>query len=95
MRRDVNLLLTKPGDILSKFLTSVPMLFRFNLRSGFLISSGESLKASVELKMSSVWEKLEYKEEQLMYQPATTLRAEAREYELEYTIAEKHRDSYS
>ena len=94
VHRGVDLLLAKPGDILSKSLASVHMLFRFNLRSGFLMLRGGSLKASVEFKMGSVWEKLEYKEEQLMYQPATMLRAGACEYELEYTIAEKHRDSY-
>lgn len=92
--RGVDLLLAKPGDILGKSLASVHMLFRFNMKSGFLMLWGGSPKAPVEFKMGGIWIKLEYNKEQLMYQPATILRAGACEYELEYTIAEKHREAY-
>lgn len=53
-----------------------------------------SKKAPVEFKVGAKWEKLEYQEERLMHQPATMLRAGACEYELEYTIEEKHRKAY-
>lgn len=92
--RDVDLLLAKPGDILSKSLASIHMLIRFNLRSGLLMLKGGSAKVPVEFKMAGVWEKLGYEEEHLMHQPATLLRAGICEYELEYTIEEKHRDAY-
>ena len=55
---------------------------------------GGSTKASVEFKTGGVWDKLEYGEQCLMHQRATMLRAGTCEYELEYTIEEKHRQSY-
>lgn len=92
--RGVDLLLAKSGDILGKSLASTHMLFRFNLGSGFLMLSAGSLKVPAEFKSGGIWEKLEYKEETLMHQPATMLRAGACEYELEYTVKEHHREPY-
>lgn len=50
--RDVDLLLTKSSDIRDKFLVSVHLTFRFNLKSGFLMLREESLKVSVEITMN-------------------------------------------
>lgn len=92
--RGVDLLLAKPGDILSKPLASIQMLFRFNRKSGFLMLRGGSPKMPVEYNRSGVWETLEYENEQIMYQFSTMLRAGTCEYELEYTVEEKHREAY-
>lgn len=92
--RGVDLLLAKPGDVSSKSLASIHMVLLFNLRSGFLMLRAGSKKAPVEFKVGATWERLEYREEHLMHQPATMLRAGACEYELEYTVEEKHRKAY-
>lgn len=94
VNRDVDLLLARPGDIMSRSLASIHMLFIFNPRSGFLMLRAGSTKAPVEFKMGGTWEKLEYNEQRLLHLPATMLRAGLCEYELEYTISEKHRESY-
>lgn len=94
VNRDVDLLLTRPGDIMSRSLASIHMLFTFNPRSGFLMLRAGSTKAPVEFQKGGTWEKLEYNEQRLLYLPATMLRAGLCEYELEYTIEEKHRESY-
>ena len=70
------------------------MIFRFNLESGFLTVRVGSPKVSVEYNISGRWKKLALEEEQLLYQPATRLRAGACEYELEFTIEEKHKEPY-
>ncbi len=92
--RGVDLLLAKPGDNLGRSLASIHMIFRFNLESGFLMLMGGSQKVPVEYNLNGIWEKLEYREEQLMFQSSTMLRAGLCEYELEYTIEEKHREAY-
>lgn len=92
--RGVDLLLSRPGDILSKSLASVHMLFRFNPRSGFLMLVGGSSKVEVEYKVHGVWESLGFQEQRLLYQSATMIRAGTCEYELEYTMAEEDRESY-
>ena len=92
--RNVDLLLTKPGDNLGKSLANVHMVFRFNRSSGFLMLRGGSRKASVEFKIDGVWKMLGFDEEQLIYQRATMLRAGVCEYELEYTVEEKFRETY-
>jgi len=61
--RGVDLLLAKPGDILSKSLASVHLFFRFHLRSGFLMVRGGSTKTLVEFRNGDLWERLGYKEE--------------------------------
>ena len=94
MNRGVDLLLAKPGDNLGKSLVSTHLLLRFNLRSGFLVLSAESQKAPVEVKVDNKWEKLFYKEERLMYQSATIIRAGVCEYELEYTVKDDQREQY-
>ena len=48
----------------------------------------------VEYSMSGTWKNLGYEKEQLMYQSSTMLRAGACEYELKYTVEEKHREAY-
>ena len=92
--RNVDLLLAKPRDNRSKSLANIHMVFRFNPKSGFLMLRGGSQKASVEHSMSGIWEKLVYEKEQVMYQCSTMLRAGVCEYELEYTVDEKHREAY-
>ncbi len=92
--RGVDLLLAKPGDILSKSLAAIHMVLLFNLRSGFLMLRAGSQKTPIEFKVGGKWEKLEYQEQQLMHQPATMLRAGACEYELEYTVEKEHRMAY-
>lgn len=92
--RGVDLLLAKPGDHLSKPLAGIHMVLLFNLRSGFLMLRGGSKKVPVEFKAGGTWEKLEYREDRLMHQPATTLRVGTCEYDLEYIVEEKHRTSY-
>lgn len=92
--RNVDLLLATPGNVLGKSLASVHMVFRFNRLSGLLMLRGGSQKASVEFRIDGVWHKLGFQEEQLMYQRATMLRAGKCEYELEYTIEEKFRETY-
>lgn len=94
VNRGVDLLLAKPGDILSKSLASIHLLLLFNPKSGFLMLKGASTKAIVEFKTGGMWEKLEYGEQRLMHQHATMLRAGACEYELGYIIEEKQRRSY-
>ena len=92
--RGVDLLLTKPGDALGKKIASVHLLLRFNFKSGFLVLSAETQKAVLEVKVGTTWERLTYKEERLIHQPATMLRAGVCEYELEYTVEEEHREAY-
>lgn len=92
--RGVDLLLARPRDVLSKPLASMHMLFRFNLKSGFLMLKAASQKSPVEFKIGGAWEKLEYNKEQLMYQPATMLRVGNCEYELEYTVGTEHREAF-
>ena len=92
--RGVDLLLAKPGDIRSKSLANIHMLFRFNQKSGFLMLRAESPKMPVEYNRSGIWETLEYENEQIMYQSSTMVRAGTCEYELKYTVEEKHREAY-
>ena len=92
--RNVDLLLAKPRDNLGKSLASVHMLFYFNLRSGFLMLKAGSPKASVQFRIGTTWNVLEDKNGQLMHQPATVLRVGECEYELEYTVEERHRQDY-
>lgn len=92
--RGVDLLLAMPRDSLGKSLASTHMVFRFNRQSGFLMLRGGSPKVPVEYNKDGVWETLGYKNEQLMYQSSTILRAGICEYELEYTVEERHRDEY-
>ena len=92
--RNVDLLLAKPRGILSKSLASIHMLIRFNLRSGFLILKGGSPKAPVEIKIGTTWKVLEHGREHLLHQPFAIVRAGDCEYELEYTVEEKHRGAY-
>ena len=92
--RNVDFLLAKPGDNRGKSLANIHMVFRFNRMSGFLMLKGGSEKVPVEYNINGVWGKLEHEEEHLIYQCSTTIRAGACEYELEYTIKEKHRGAY-
>ncbi|MCJ1474815.1 hypothetical protein MMC13_003475 [Lambiella insularis] len=92
--RNVDLLLAKPGDNLSKTLASIHMIFRFNQSSGFLMLRGGSRKAPVEFMVDGEYQALKYDEEQLMYQRVTMVRAGACEYKLHYTIEEKDREIY-
>lgn len=92
--RDVDFLLARPGDFMSKSLAAVHMIFRFNLESGFLMVRGGSAKVSVEYNVSDTWKELKLNEEQLLYQSVTALRAGACEYELKFTIEEKHKEAY-
>lgn len=92
--RGVDLLLSKPGAYLSRSLASIHMIFHFNRRSGFLMLKGGSHKAPVEYKLSDKWVKLEYDEEQLIYEPSIRIRVGMCEYELEHTVEEKYRALY-
>ena len=92
--RGVDLLLATPRDRLGKSLAGIHMIFRFNFQSGFLMLRGGSSKVPVEYSRDGVWETLEFENEQLMYQSSTILRAGICEYELKYTVEEKHRDAY-
>ena len=92
--RDVDMLLAKPGDNLSKTLASMHMLFQFNPLSRLFMLKGGSPKVPVEYSIGGIWRKLERGEQQLMYQSSTLLRAGLCEYELEYTIEEKHKEAY-
>jgi hypothetical protein len=92
--RGVDFLLAKPGDKSSRTLANVHMLFRFNLKSGFLMLKASSPKANVEFKSGGTWGSLEYGEEHLLHQPATMLRVGGLEYELEYTVKEVHREAF-
>ena len=93
--RGVDLLLAKPGDTQSKSLASTHMVFRFNCKSGFLMLQGGKSKVPVKYyHQSGVWETLEFEDEQLMYQVSTMLQAGACEYELQYTVEERHREAY-
>ena len=92
--RNVDFLLARPGDKMSKSLASIHMVFRLNLRSGFLMLRAGSQKVPVEYNISGRWGKLEFEEQQLMYQSSTLLRAGACEYELKYTIEEEHKDAF-
>ena len=92
--RGVDLMLAKPGANKGKSLAYIHLVFRFNRRSGFLMLRAGSEKVPVEYKLNGVWKTLTYRQEQLMYQLSTTLRAGACEYELEYTIEKKHREAY-
>ncbi|ERF71973.1 hypothetical protein EPUS_07443 [Endocarpon pusillum Z07020] len=94
MNRGVDLLLAKPGHPWGKKIASVHLLFRFNLRSGFLVMSAQSQKTLVEVKVGTTWERLAYKGERLIHQPTVLVRAGVCEYELEYTVEEKHREAY-
>ncbi len=55
---------------------------------------GGSTKASVGYKMAGVWEELKCQQTQLLYQSCTMLRVGACEYELQYTLEEKHIEAY-
>ena len=92
--RNVDLLLTKPRDILGKSLASVHMLFHFNSRSGFLMLKAGSPKAPVGFRIGTTWTVLKDGEELLLHQPSTVLRVGECEYELEYTVEEMHREDY-
>ena len=92
--RDVDILLAKPGDNLGRTLASIHMIFRFNPLSGLFMLKGGSPKVPVEYSIGGTWGKLEYKEEQLMYQSSTLLRIGLCEYEMEYTIDGRHREAY-
>jgi len=92
--RGVDLLLSKPGDNLSRSLASIHMIFHFNQRSGLLMLKGGSHKAPVEYRFGDKWVKLEYDEEHLIYEPSIRIRAGMCEYELEHTIEEKYRTLY-
>ena len=56
--------------------------------------SGGSKKAPVESKVGGRWKNLEYKEERLLYEPVTVLRAGRCEYELAYIIYKQQRAEY-
>ena len=92
--RGVDLMLAPPRHKLGKSLASIHLVFRFNRQSGFLMLRGGSPKVPVEYNKNGVWEKLVFKQEQLMYQSSTILRAGLCEYELKYTVEEKHREAY-
>ena len=92
--RGVDLLLSKPGDQLSRSLASIHMIFRFNRQSGLLMLKGGSHKAPVQYRSGGKWVKLEYDEEHLVYEASTKIRAGMCEYELEYTVEEKYRMLY-
>ena len=92
--RNVDILLAKPGDNLGKTLASMHMVFQFHPLTGLFMLKGGSPKVPVEYSNGGRWGKLEFKEQQLMYQSSTLLRIGLCEYELEYTIEEKHREAY-
>lgn len=92
--RGVDLLLSKPGDYLSRSLASIHMIFHFNRRSGLLMLKGGSHKVPVEYRLGDKWVKLEYDEEHLIYEPSIRIRAGMCEYELEHTVEEKYRALY-
>lgn len=92
--RGVDLLLSKPGDSLSRSLAFIHMIFHFNQRSGLLMLKGGSHKVPVEYRLSDKWIKLEYDEEHLIYEPSIRIRAGMCEYELEHTVEEKYRTLY-
>ena len=92
--RNVDILLAKPGDNLGKTLASMHMVFHFHPLTGLFMLKGGSPKVPVEYSNGGRWGKLEFKEQQLMYQSSTLLRIGLCEYELEYTIEEKHREAY-
>lgn len=79
---------------MAKSLASVHMIFQLNPTSGFLMLKGGSPKVPVEYNISGRWGKLEFEEEQLIYQTSTALRAGACEYELQYSIEEKYKETY-
>ena len=79
---------------MGKSLAAVHLIFRFNIQSGFLMVRGGSSKVSVEYYINGIWKSLGLEEGQLLYQSATILRAGACEYELEFTIEEKHKEAY-
>ena len=81
--RGVDLLLSKPGDQLSRSLANIHMIFHFNRQSGLLMLKGGSHKVPVEYRLGGKWIKLEYNEEHLVYEPSTRIRAGMCEYELE------------
>lgn len=58
--RGVDILLARPGDLLSKSLAGIHMILLFNLRSGSLMLTAGSQKAPIEFKVGGKWEKLEY-----------------------------------
>lgn len=89
--RGVDILLSKPGDCLSRSLASIHMIFQFNRRSGLLMLRGGSHKVPVEYRVADKWVELKYDEKRLMYEPSTRIRAGMCEYELEHTVKEKHR----
>lgn len=92
--REVDFLLARPGDFMSKSLAAVHMIFRFNPESGFLMVRGGSAKVSLGYKTGDTWKELKLNEEQLLHQSTTVLRAGACEYELKFTIEEKHKVAY-
>ena len=92
--RGVDLLLSRPGDQLSRSLASIHMIFHFNRQSGLLMLKGGSCKAPVEYRLGGKWVELEYDEEHLVYEPSTKIRVGMCEYELEYTVEEKYRTLY-
>lgn len=92
--RNVDLMLAKPGDDMAKSLASVHMIFRLNPMSGFLMLKGGSPKVPVEYNIGGRWGKLEFQEDQLLYQTSTALRAGSCEYEIQYSIEEKHKETY-
>lgn len=92
--RGVDFMLAPPRDKLGKSLASIHFIFRFNRQSGFLMLKGGSPKVPVEYSKNGVWEKLEFDKEQLMYQSSTILRAGLCQYQLKYTVEEKHRVAY-
>ena len=94
LNRGVDLLLSRPGDCLSRSLAGVHMIFQFHTSSGLLMLKGGSHKAPVELRLGSDWVKLEYDEKHLIYERSIRIRAGMCEYELEHTVEEKYRALY-
>ena len=92
--RGVDLLLSRPSDLLGKSLASIHMIFHFNRQSGLLMLKGGSYKAPVEYRSGGKWVKLEYDQEHLVYEASTRIRAGMCEYELEHTVEEKYRMLY-
>lgn len=92
--RGVDLLLAQPRDKLGSSLASIHMIFRFHRESGFLMLGGGSSKVPVEFSKNGVWETLGLMKEYLMFQSSTIIRAGMCEYELQFTVEEKHRAAY-
>ena len=92
--RNVDLLCAKPGDNLGRSLASTHMVFQFHPLSGFLMLVGGSSKVPVKYKVNGVWERLDFRQQWVLYRHSTSIRAGNCEYELEYTIENKFRDAY-